>query len=260
MSLLALCAPPAIACVVYALLDAIPSSWIAAVARWCGAQGSDGLSVKGLFHSLGMGAGAMLAWWLELQLALQEPARSFACSPAASRLHAVLPQVELGYALYDLLCALRLWNWTFVVHGLLATTMLLLLSAMDVAHHLSRVMVVHVSTVFLHMRRVNCGARLNMWIDGMFAASFCLLRLVLLPWWWMLFLAHAQATSPESWGGCMRGGAVVVAAVVGGGVLHMLNGYWGFLIVLKALHKLKGGGLRASDGLGRDSIESDKRR
>ena len=244
-------------CGLYGLLDGVPEAWVRALVRRCGAAGSDGLSLKGVLHSTAVGMGALGVWAAEARLNVVEPARSYGCLPPASSLGWLLPHVELGYALYDLLSALRLWDWTFAVHGVIASTMLLLVCGMGVSHHLSRVLVIHLSTIFLHLRRVDCGPRANVAIDAAFSLSFVLLRLVLLPWWWVVFLAHAYSTEPASWGSCMQGGAVVVAALLGGGVLHALNGYWGYLVVAKVSHKLRGGAIRSQDGVGRDAIESD---
>lgn len=249
-------AVPLGACGVYWLLDSLPEGWVRRLATSCGATSSHALSLKGLLHSGGVGLAALLVLLRESELQVSEPQRSFSCLPAPSLLHSLLPQVELGYAMYDAVSALRLWNWTFVLHGIVASAVLLIVSSIGVAHHLSRVLVIHLSTVFLHLRRVSFSPRVNRRIDFCFGASFCILRLILLPWWWINFLAHAYYTPSSSWGECMSGG-VIVACVLGGLVLHSLNAYWGLLILGKLRDKLRGHDLRGHDGLGKDAIESD---
>ena len=54
----------------------------------------------------------------------------------------------------------------------------------------------------------------------------------------------------------MHGGVVVFAAAVGGLALHVLNGYWGWLIAKKVGDKLfHGTSTRGSDGMGRGEAE-----
>jgi len=48
--------------------------------------------------------------------------------------------------------------------------------ALGVAHHTSRLVVTHLSTVFLNLRRVDFGGAANSAVDASFLLSFLLLR------------------------------------------------------------------------------------
>ena len=184
-------------CAFYAVLGAVPATTVEALLRMCGSRSSDGLDFKGVLHSSMVGTGAVAALMLESGLEVVEPARSYACLPPSSWLTWALPAIELGYALHDLLYALRLGSRPFILHGMVASSMLTLCCALGVAHHLSRVLIIHLSTVFLHLRRADFGPHVNGLIDGCFAVSFWCLRLALLPWWWVRFLAHAFRSDPS---------------------------------------------------------------
>jgi len=138
---------------------------------------------------------------------------------------------------------------------LLAVVFLVGLVCLGVAHHLAQVLVVHLSSLFLNLRRADFGARANLCVDLAFASLFLALRLVLLPLWWVRFLSHAYASDPAGWGPCMHRG-VLAAAAVGGVIMHGLNAYWGLLIARKVARKLAGAGeLRADDGMSSDAAE-----
>merc|ERR1712216_565099 len=138
---------------------------------------------KGVLHSTAVGLGAIGAIVLEAGMDVVEPARSYACLPPSSTLAWALPLIELGYALHDLLSAVRIGNRPFIVHGVVASSMLTMCCSLGVAHHLSRVLIIPLSTVFLHLRRVDCGPHVNLMLDVSFALSFWGLRLILLPSW-----------------------------------------------------------------------------
>ena len=184
-------------CAVYAALAAVPAQWVDSQLRRCGSRSSDGLDVKGVIHSSVVGAGAIGVTVLEAGLDVVEPARSYICLPPTSMLAWALPLIELGYALHDLLSALRLGNQPFIVHSVITSSLLTLCCCLGVSHHMSRVLVVHISTVFLHLRRVDFGPIVNSLIDVCFAVSFWALRLILLPWWWYLMMVHATRSEPS---------------------------------------------------------------
>ena len=122
--------------------------------------------------------------------------------------------------------------------------------SLGVAHHVNVVIALHLSSVFLNLRRVDFGPRLNARIDIAFAVSFLLLRVLLLPLLWFVFLVRGYAVPAERFGACMLGGRVLHLALVGGGALHGLNAYWGWQIVLKVRSKWRDG-----DGVGRNRVE-----
>jgi len=63
-----------------------------------------------------------------------------------------------------------------VAHGLLIAAALGPMIALGVAHHTSRLLVTHLSTVFLNLRRVDFGGTANSAVDASFLLSFLLLR------------------------------------------------------------------------------------
>lgn len=201
----------------------------------CGAVSSQGFDFKIWLHSViaGVGAVAFLVYEMLTEEVI-EPERSVRCMPPSSAMAWVLPATELGYALHDLRDALHTGKASFMLHGVFVGGFLGLTFALGVAHHSTFVLSVHCSSIFLNLRRVNFGPRGNAWIDVSFAITFFVLRLILLPALWALFLWHVLvASDSRTWGPCMLGGAVVPVAVFGGVVLHSLNFYWGWLILKK---------------------------
>ena len=83
-------------------------------------------------------------------------------------------------------------------------------------------LIMHLSTIFLNMRRADLGGAGNSAVDASFLVSFLLLRLGLLPLWWVRFLSHGARSDPAGWGGCMHYG-VLYGAFASGLVMHGLN-------------------------------------
>lgn len=233
---------------VHACLQRIPAHVVLWCARRCGARRADGFDVRMWLHSAFVGVGALVAVALEWQLDVREPARSFACMPPSSTLAYVLPAMEMGYALHDLRDALRLGRVPFVLHGLLVAGMLATMFVLQVAHHVTVALTLHLSSVFLNLRRVDFGPAANMAIDITFAVSFIVLRLVWFPALWLQFIWQAGSTERASWGACMLGGYAVLLAAASGLVLHGLNAYWGWQIVQKLISRHA---WRDVDGVGR---------
>ena len=215
----------------------------------CGVRKCTGINFWSLVHSSGMSVAAVAAYLLEARLDVGEPQRSFACLPPASTLAWVLPPIELGYALHDLVDGLRMRRVDLIAHGVLVAAALGPMIALGVAHHSSRLLVTHLSTVFLNLRRVDMGGAGNSAVDAGFLLSFLLLRLCVLPVWWVRFLAFGAASEPRKWGACMHQG-VLRGAFISGLVMHGLNLYWATLLLRKAYGWWKGAAVRSADGLG----------
>merc|ERR1712151_973470 len=91
-----------------------------------------------------------------------------------------------------------------------------------VQHHVYRMFLLHMSTVFLNLRRVDFGSSLaNGVVDVSFCLSFIFLRLLLLPMWWLRFLAFGLRSDPAKWGKCMNAHVLTVAALGGAVVLAL---------------------------------------
>ena len=215
----------------------------------CGVRKCTGINFWSLVHSAGMTVAAVAACLLEARLDVGEPQRSFDCLPPASTLAWVLPPVELGYALHDLVDGLRMRRVDLLAHGVLVAAALGPMIALGVAHHSSRLLVTHLSTVFLNLRRVDMGSAGNSAVDAGFLLSFLFLRLCVLPVWWVRFLAFGAASEPRQWGACMHQG-VLRGAFVSGLVMHGLNLYWATLLLRKVYGWWKGAAVRSADGLG----------
>ena len=152
---------------VYAGIKTLPDAWINALVCRCGAKRTDGFDLKCVLHSALIGSSAVAVCWIDSTLPVREPERSFRCLPPATPLSWALPLVELGYALHDLLSAALMYHArrsdvTFVMHGALAVVFLVGLVCLGVAHHLAQVLVVHLSSLFLNLRRADFGARANL--------------------------------------------------------------------------------------------------
>ena len=250
-SALAVGAVAAASAAVHGLLDELPPALVHGALAACGALRSDGFDARMWLHSVVMGLLAALSFALDsLTSDVAEPERSFRCLPPPSTLAWALPAAEMGYALHDLRDAVRVGSPSFIAHGCFVGGFLALLFWLDVAHHITVVISLHISSIFLNLRRVDFGPRANAAIDVAFAASFLLLRLVMLPVLWLVFLRRAAAEPPARFGACMLGGRVVHLAFVGGLALHALNFYWGWQIARKV-----GAKWRDSDGVGRLKAE-----
>lgn len=235
----------------HSLLDVLPPSLVARILSRCGARRWDGFDVRMWVHSAVMGLAGALSFASDTQSAeITEPERSFRCLPPASALAWVLPAAEMGYALHDLRDALRIGNPSFIAHGALVSGFLVLAFWLRIAHHLTVIIALHISSIFLNLRRVDFGPRANAAIDVSFAVSFVLLRVLFLPVLWLVFLRHAWISDPSTWGACMHGGRVVYLAIAGGVGLHGLNAYWGWQIIKKLRSSW-----RDRDGVGRLKAE-----
>ena len=238
----------------HSALERVPDHAIQGLLTMCGAVSSDGFDFRIWVHSLlaGVGAAAFIVYEIATEDII-EPERSVLCLGPSSTMAWVLPASELGYAVHDLRDALRTGKASFILHGIFVGGFLTLTFALGIAHHSACVLSLHLSSIFLNLRRVDFGPRGNRIVDVMFVISFALLRLLMLPLLWAVFLWHVLVTSdPRTWGACMLGGRVVPAAMIGGLVLHGLNFYWGWLIVKKVL---SGASKRDKDGVSNDPDE-----
>ena len=219
----------------------------------CGAR-STGINFWSFVHSSGMTIASVVAYLLEARLDVGEPQRSFDCLPPASALAWVLPPIELGYALHDLADGISMRRVDLITHGVLVAAALGPMIALGVAHHSSRLLMTHLSSVFLNLRRVDLGGAGNSWVDVGFLVSFLFLRLCVLPVWWVRFLAYGAASEPLQWGACMHDG-VLRGAFLSGLVMHGLNLYWATLLLRKAYGWWGGAAVRSADGLGSFAVE-----
>lgn len=247
----AVVAVAAASAVLHSLLDALPPAAVQRALVACGAVRHDGFDARMWLHSAVMGGAAAITFVADsLTADVAEPEASFRCMPPASTLAWSLPAAEMGYALHDLRDAVRIGNPSFVAHGAFVGGFLLLLFWLEVAHHVTVVIALHLSSVFLNLRRVDFGPRGNVRVDVAFALSFLVLRVLLLPLLWLVFLARGYATPAHGLGPCMLGGRVLHLALLGGLVLHGLNAFWGWQIVRKLRGKWRDG-----DGVGRQKAE-----
>lgn len=248
-------------CAFYTIIDMGPflRCFTFVLQRFFGARRCDGLNLKSLVHSTLAGCAALLSNHWESQLPMPSVERNFLCLPPAAVLTRQLPAFELGYALHDLVEGVRLRQASFFLHGCLVVPFVSYLCYIDIAHQLSRLIIVHLSTIFLNLRRADFGTVGNSAVDVCFFVSFMLLRVVMVPIMLFNFCWYGLVTSdPDRWGSCIdRSG--MRAAVVGSVIFVSLNLYWAVLIVQKLLTKFSGkGALRADDGLGRDVAEGHR--
>ena len=231
--------------IAHSFLDAIPPAAVQRLVRRCGAVNSDGFDLRMWLHSLVMGVGAMYVFIHDQRL-VPEPHASYACLPPPSIFSWILPAAEMGYALHDLRDAIRLGSPSFILHGAFVGGFLAAMFCLQVAHHMTIVISVHLSSVFLNLRRVDFGPPLNAAVDVAFAASFFVLRVLFLPVLWVIFLRHGMLSDAQGWGECMLNGRVINFAIGGGVILHGLNAYWAVQIVARVRSRW-----RDADGLGR---------
>jgi len=236
------------------LVKAVPEPEVYRLLRkHCGAQSIQRFDLKSTIHSLIIGVAATCSiLWDAFFTEVHEPARMYMCMPPTTWLSWALPPIEAGYALGELFTMIPQRNWQYIAHGTLVLSTLSVLRWLGVVAHASRILVIHVSTAFLNLRGIDLGPRVNGAIDVCFAMSFILLRLVILPVWWVQFLAYGYGLKGD--GGAGGGGgsvdvratascvtnAVYRVVVVGGVLIHGLNLYWGLLVCKKLWQKLRG--------------------
>ena len=200
---------------------------------------SQGFYVHGMIHHTVVSVLAFVVYLRENDPnVVGEPDRSFLCLPPVTPLSEILPAISLGYGFHDVVDGFRRSSPSFVAHGALLVFGFTLLCTLDVAHHLVRVLMINVSSIFLNMRRLDGGVQFNFMIDMMFVASFVIMRILVLPWWWIQFLYRAHNTDPQSWGNCMNE-YIVLFSFIGGCILHGLNLYWLYLILRNARRRYR---------------------
>lgn len=128
---------------------------------------------------------------------------------------------------------------------------------LGVAHHTVRILVINASTVFLNFRRIDFGVRRNFFVDVAFIVSFFVLRIVLLPKWWIDFLRFAHSSDTTMWGECMNE-SIVLFAFIGGIILHSLNAYW-FVLILRSVNRRRtqSTGVWNRSSVGKTSLAED---
>jgi hypothetical protein len=181
--------------------------------------------------------------WEWTYVEVRYPASMYACTGPTTTLAWLLPPVEAGYALSELVMVFKKWDRLLFVHGTMTLVSLSVLWALGVEHFFSHVFMIHLSTAPLNLRGIDFGPALNFAVDAAFATSFVVLRLVVLVGWWVQFLVHGYRLSPENWGSCMSRGVITVVLLVGP-LIHGLNLYWASIIVRKVLAKFRGQGVR----------------
>ena len=205
---------------------------------------SDGFYVHGMIHHTIISIGSFVVYLRENDPNIVgEPDRSFLCLPPVTSLSEILPAISLGYGFHDVVDGFRRSSPTFVAHGALLVFGFTLLCSLGVAHHLVRVLMINVSSIFLNMRRLDGGVGFNFAVDMMFVVSFIIMRIIILPSWWIQFLYRAYSSDPQNWGDCMNE-HVVLFAFFGGCVLHGLNLYWMYLILRNVCRRYRTSSLK----------------
>lgn len=199
-----------------------------------------------MLHSLLMGSCALGCHLWELAYAdVTYPERIYSCLGPASTLAWVLPPIEAGFALNEMAeVALTKWDRLLLVHGVMVLTTILLFERLGFApHNVSFIFMIHLSTVPLNMRGIDFSPFVNILVDACFAASFVVLRNLLLVGLWLQFLYHGYRIGSEHWGSCINAPIIVVVVLVGL-LIHGLNIFWAAKIFRKVWAKFKGESVR----------------
>eukprot|EP00940_MAST-03C_sp_MAST-3C-sp2_P001651 g1651.t1 len=200
--------------------------------------------LSAVIHHLLTSVPALYVLFVESEVAAtKEPERSFRCLGPVSIVSSLLPPLSLGYGVHDLIDGYRRRDVSVLIHGSLLTSGLVILLHLDVAHHIVRIFTINISSFFLNLRALDFGTRSNVAVDLMFVASFAILRAIVLPMWWIQFLSFAHRTPATTWGTCMSWG-VVRGAILGGMILHSLNFYWLYRIVMRAYERYAASSVR----------------
>mmetsp|Transcript_79591 Transcript_79591/g.251523 ORF Transcript_79591/g.251523 Transcript_79591/m.251523 type:complete len:254 (+) Transcript_79591:35-796(+) len=209
--------------------------------RRCGVRAVKWFDLRSTVHSMLMGPAAVAAVLYEdMSSDMYWVAQLFACLPASSGLSWILPPVEVGFALAELWIMVPKRDAPYILHGVLVVTSLTLLRHFNVVHFTSRIMVIHVSTIFLNLRGLDLGHSANTCVDIAFVASFIILRFAVLLVWWVQALVYVD---PAGGRGCLNEPVMLLIRVVGV-LLHGLNFYWGVLILRKLYTRLLSGNIK----------------
>jgi hypothetical protein len=202
-------------------------------------RNSEGFYVHGVVHHVVVALGAFAVFRIETDPSVVgEPDRSFMCLPPVTPLSEILPAISFGYGFHDVVDGLRRGLPSFVIHGLLLVFGFGFTLFLGVAHHMVRILMINASSIFLNMRRLDGGSQFNFAIDMMFVFSFVVLRIIILPLWWIQFLYRARSSNPDTWGDCMNK-HIVMLSFLGGIILHGLNMFWFYLIVRNACRRYR---------------------
>lgn len=234
----------------YRALGRVPDATVRrAIRAVCG----DGVKIKhfdhaSILHSFFMGSCALGCHLWELAYAdLQYPVRIYACLGPASTLAWMLTPIEAGFALNEVAdVLLKKWDRLLLVHGVMVSTTLVFFERLGFEHHVSFIFIIHLSTVPLNMRGLDFGPFVNLLVDATFAASFVVLRNLLLVGLWLQFLFHGYKIGREHWGSCINAPIVVVVVLVGL-LIHGLNIYWARKIFSKVWAKFQGESVRTGN-------------
>lgn len=216
-------------------------------------------------HAIVSAYGAIMCTYVDLFASepitgIAEPLRAcVACAGPLTSLHRILPAITLGYSAFDFLDGLSI-SVDFALHGLATCFVMMYFVEAGAPQFVTPYLLMEVSTLNLTIVRADFFSDAVSAINqACFALSFFLFRIVLTPFMWLkLMLALYEYAPSEDFRNCYPRGLAVVSFLLGA-VFHVLNCFWMFKIIRKAVRKLTGReGVKANNELNEEPLDSKK--
>ena len=131
------------------------------------------------------------------------------------------PLVSIGYSSYDLYIGFKHNRMDEIVHGLLFVYGSVVAYKKSLMYMLNIFSLMESPSIFLHIRPFN-----KPWIDAMFVITFFSYRLIICPILLTIYVLNEENLARRE-------------VFIGGGMLTLLNFYWFYFIMKKAVKLLK---------------------
>jgi TLC domain len=202
-----------------------------------------GVNWYALVHALVSTAASFICLYLDYYASaqltgIQEPLRSVLGHAALTSLHRITPAITMGYSFFDIWDGIFL-SVDFLFHGIITLTVMAVFVTLGVPQMLSGFIFMELSTPFLNLMRADffspTAAALN---QAGFVLAFFLGRLLVVPPFWALLVYHMWDHRGDADYNFPRW--FLPFSFIFGMFFNVLNVYWFYKIIKKAMRRLKG--------------------
>lgn len=200
-----------------------------------------GVEWDSFLHALVVSAGVVRTLYVDFSTADQIhlfllPPQMMGCQNSSATLAKLIPAVSLGYAIFDLLEGFSRGP-SFVMHGVAYVSVLVIVCEFGLQHTLIPALLLELSTIFFTLTPVtHLGKAFQLMTMLAFALSFFVVRLVLFPTVWAMFLRTAYVNADSL---CFPRQFMHVV-VLFGIFFHLLNVFWSIKLMKKIIRQLSG--------------------
>jgi len=227
----------------YRLLALATGVILVLIRHFAGEKG--GIEWHSFLHAIITGVGAAMCIHLnsyaaEITGGPPEPLRTLNCAGPLTSLHKILPSITLGYSITDIINGFSLGKIDFIFHGFLTSFGALLACTQDIHYNAAEFLVMEISTIFLTMIKVEIfGEAGQVFLMGMFALSFIIVRNIIAPYRWASFLWVYYQEYNMKGDVCFSMNKLYAVTIIGA-FFHLLNLFWMYKIIKKIQRKLSG--------------------